>query len=218
MRYPKLRELAEAIKALIKGPYTNNFPFKPSVPEIRFRGRPVPYEEDCIGCGACANVCPAMAIKKTDHLEADSPYREFVWEYDQCIFCGQCQRLCTTRRGVVLSNKEFDMAVFDRSKLSEPTEANTIRKELQLCENCGAIIAPKDQIKWVAGQLKELVYGNLLAFSWIQKFMDLNEKPAVYPRGPKPSSEPRIRTDVYRVVCPKCRRTLHLFDEYGIKE
>lgn len=37
MRYPKLRELKEALKALIKGPYTSKFPFKPHVPFERFR-------------------------------------------------------------------------------------------------------------------------------------------------------------------------------------
>ncbi|MEW6040171.1 MAG: 4Fe-4S dicluster domain-containing protein [Elusimicrobiota bacterium] len=217
MKYPKLRELKEAVIALIKGPYTNNFPFKPSEPELRFRGRPVPHEEDCIGCGACANLCPGSAIRKTDHLDATPPYRQLTWEYDQCIFCGQCQRLCTTRKGVVLSNKEYDLAVLDRKQLSNPTESNTIKKELQLCENCGEVIAPKDQIKWVATQLKELIYGNLLAFSWMQKVAGFSEKPAVYPQGRR-EEEPFSRPDVYRIVCPKCRRRLHLFDEYGIKE
>ena len=58
MRYPKLRELREAIKALIKGPYTSRFPFKPHTPFERFRGRPYLHEEDCTGCTACVQVCP----------------------------------------------------------------------------------------------------------------------------------------------------------------
>ena len=32
MRYPKIRELIEAVKALLKGPYTSNFPRKPLEP------------------------------------------------------------------------------------------------------------------------------------------------------------------------------------------
>ncbi|KAF5434557.1 hydrogenase-4 component H [Candidatus Methanophagaceae archaeon] len=37
MKYPKLRELVEAIKAVLKGPYTSKFPKKPYVPHPNFR-------------------------------------------------------------------------------------------------------------------------------------------------------------------------------------
>ena len=40
MRYPKLREIKEALKALVKGPYTSPFPFQEHKPFERFRGRP----------------------------------------------------------------------------------------------------------------------------------------------------------------------------------
>ena len=59
MRYPKIRELIEAIKALIKGPYTSDFPFRPHVQEEKFRGMPEYNEEGCVGCCACSEVCPA---------------------------------------------------------------------------------------------------------------------------------------------------------------
>jgi len=62
MRYPKLRELKEAIRALIKGPYTSRFPFEPHQPYERFRGKPEFRQDDCVGCGACFQVCPAKAI------------------------------------------------------------------------------------------------------------------------------------------------------------
>ena len=66
MKYPKLRELVEAIKALIMGPYTSKFPFKPHQPFERFRGKPTPDDEWCIGCDACFSVCPASAIEIVD--------------------------------------------------------------------------------------------------------------------------------------------------------
>ena len=62
MRKPKLRELKEAITAVVKGPYTSTFPFTPLEPAEAFRGQPEYHEEDCIGCGACAEVCPARTI------------------------------------------------------------------------------------------------------------------------------------------------------------
>ena len=68
MRYPKLRELKEAIKALIVGPYTSKFPKEPSLPFPRFRGKPQYYKDDCVGCGACAEVCPSQTIEVTEDM------------------------------------------------------------------------------------------------------------------------------------------------------
>lgn len=40
----------------------------------------------CIGCGQCASVCPAYAIK----MEDDHP----TWIGDTCLVCFGCLRLC----------------------------------------------------------------------------------------------------------------------------
>ena len=40
MKKPKLRELKEAVTALIRGPYTDKFPKTPAVIPERFRGKP----------------------------------------------------------------------------------------------------------------------------------------------------------------------------------
>ncbi|GAJ10677.1 unnamed protein product, partial [marine sediment metagenome] len=63
MKYPKLRELKEAITALIKGPYTTKFPKIPAPAAPAYRGKPEFSQEECVVCGACANVCPAKAIE-----------------------------------------------------------------------------------------------------------------------------------------------------------
>ncbi|MBU2568121.1 MAG: 4Fe-4S dicluster domain-containing protein [Elusimicrobia bacterium] len=215
MKYPKLRELREAIKAVIKGPYTTRFPYEPHIPEKRFRGRPVPDKDGCIGCGACAEVCPAVAIEVIDEVPGASagqsgaaqptriqPTRRVIWHYDQCIFCAQCERLCTTQKGVKLSNKEFDMACFDRKTLFAD-----VQKELVVCEHCGEIIATEDQLRWIAEKLKHQVYGNFLEFSYLQKFLGIG--------GQAPSGQLSSRNDLFNLVCPKCRRHIHLLDEYG---
>ncbi len=50
MAKPKVRELGEAFRALIKGPYTTKYPFKPPHISKNFRGKPEFNEKDCIGC------------------------------------------------------------------------------------------------------------------------------------------------------------------------
>jgi formate hydrogenlyase subunit 6/NADH:ubiquinone oxidoreductase subunit I len=109
MKYPKLRELKEAIKALVKGPFTTRFPFEPHEPPEGFRGAPKFYEKDCTGCTACANVCPPGAITFEDKIEHGKSVRAFTLRYDICIYCGQCQANCLTGKGIMLS-KEFDLA------------------------------------------------------------------------------------------------------------
>ncbi len=66
MRYPKLRELKEAVISLVTPAYTSRFPLEPHIPYDRFRGKPVVDDENCVGCETCANVCPPHAITFTN--------------------------------------------------------------------------------------------------------------------------------------------------------
>jgi hydrogenase-4 component H len=151
MRYPKLRELREAIRALIKGPYTTKFPYAPHIPVERFKGKPQFHEEDCVGCGACTNVCPARAIEMQDIAGE----RYFMIRWDRCIFCGQCQANCLTGKGIILSN-EFDLATTGRRE----SLRQKISKKLIVCPDCGEVIAPYEQIMWVVKKLGAMAYSN----------------------------------------------------------
>ena len=193
MKYPKLRELKEAIKALIKGPYTSRFPFQPHKPYERFRGKPEFHQDDCIGCTACVQVCPSGALSFADNKTK----RTLTYQMDLCIFCGQCQANCPTEKGIMLS-LEFDLATTEKREGLK----QEIKKELLLCDGCQEVIAPLDQVLWVAKKLGPLVFSNasLMLFYFQNLALALKEKPA-----PKEESE-FLRSDRIKILCPRCRR------------
>lgn len=197
MRYPKLRELVEAIKALIKGPYTTKYPFKEHVPEKRFRGKPEYFKDGCVGCKACSEVCPTGCIQVEDRAGGTEPVRRLELHYDWCIFCGQCQAACITQEGIKLSNK-FDLAIFDRNKAIEAVE-----KELVLCEGCGDIVGVKDHFIWIAKKLGPLAYSSPTTY-----LSALKELRLVY-TDIMPQKE-LLRQDRIKVLCHKCRREITL--------
>ncbi|MBP7216720.1 MAG: 4Fe-4S binding protein [Candidatus Omnitrophica bacterium] len=193
MRYPKLRELKEAIIALVKGPYTSLFPLKPHIPYERFRGRPEYHEEDCIGCGACFQVCPAKAIEMKD----EGNKRTLIVHWDLCIFCGQCQANCVTAKGIMLSNV-FDLATTEkRQDLKQE-----IAKELLFCACCHELLGPRDQVLWVAQRLGPLTFSNASLMLFYLQNLSL----AAQATGSSETSQELQRSDRIRVLCPRCRR------------
>jgi len=204
VRKPKLRELKEALKAVLLGPYTSKYPFEPHAPPDGFRGKPEFNEDKCIGCKACAEVCPALAITVSDDVETDPPTRTFDLRYDKCIFCGQCELNCTTKEGISLT-KEYELATLDRSTCSE-----RIEHELVLCEVCGEVIGARKHLRWVAEQLGAKAYANPTLIIETDGAMKLAPPDA----GRK--GEPILaRSDMMRVLCPSCRRTTVLRELWG---
>ena len=203
MRKPKLRELKEAICAILRGPYTTKFPFEPHVPPDGFRGKPEFDEAGCIGCKACAEVCPAIAIKVVDELQADPPTRRLTLHYDKCIFCGQCELLCTTQEGIKLT-KQFDLAGFDRSQFREGVE-----QELVVCEGCGCVVGARKHLVWVAEKLGAKAYANPTLIVSADGAMSLVEPVAA---GTKATL---ARNEMMRVLCPDCRRTIVVRELWG---
>ncbi|MBU1997882.1 MAG: 4Fe-4S dicluster domain-containing protein [Candidatus Omnitrophota bacterium] len=194
MRYPKLRELKEAIRAIFKGPYTQDFPRKPHKPFDRFRGRSEFHKDDCVGCGACFQVCPAGAIE----IQDQGNIRKLIVHWDLCIFCGQCQANCLTQKGIMLSN-DFDLATTgDRKELKQEIE-----KEFLLCECCQEAIAPRDQILWVAKRLGPLMFSNASLMLFYNQNLDLASKSSSIPQK---EDKEFLRSDRVRVLCPRCRR------------
>ena len=197
MKYPKLRELKEAVKALIKGPYTSKFPFEPHTPFERFRGKPYFHEEDCTGCAACVQVCPAGALEFKDQSSGDGAKRILTLHLDVCIFCGLCQANCLTEKGIILS-REFDLATTEkREELKQ-----VIEKELITCECCNEPIVPFDQFVWVANKLGPLCFANSSLMFFYLSLLSL----AFKEKGPANKQLPASRSERMNILCPRCRR------------
>ena len=201
MRVPGLfqfRILREAVRALIFGPYTNRYPFTPTKVPPGFRGKPQFYEKDCVGCGACSEVCPARAIEIIDDLKAKT--RTLVHHQDQCVYCQQCEKSCITEKGIKLT-AEYDLATYDRFQATTRSV-----KKLVICEHCGGVLAPEDQLRFLAKKVGHLLYANPTLL------MARGAELKLYSSSPE--NTPHQRGGHLRLLCPTCRREMIVNEQW----
>lgn len=195
MKYPKLRELKEAVVSLLTPAYTTKYPGKEHIPFEKFRGKPVVDNDNCVGCETCANVCPPLAITFAD--DPVKKIRTIRRDYGKCIFCGQCQYHCITGKGVILSDKIFDIATLDRSQVVEYQE-----KELLICRNCNAIITTKEHLLFLHRKLGPKAFSSVLDLNMLNEKLKISEDNDVevdFQDGLK-------RKDMFNILCPNCLR------------
>jgi len=195
----QLRILIEAVKAVLFGPYTSKFPFVPVDPPDGYRGKPKYSEDDCVGCGACYEVCPARAIEMADDKE--QKLRVLTHRPDVCIYCGQCELACITEKGIRLT-KEFNLATYDRRQ-----GVSEAKKELVICENCGEVVGCLDHLKFLAKKVGNLLYSNpslILARHAELKLLSAD----------LPDKSPHKRAGHLRMLCPNCRREMILNEQW----
>lgn len=200
---PKIHEIIEALRSLFSRPITVDLTQDTEKTSSAFRGKPIYDEAQCIGCGACAVVCPADAISARDVLDAIPPSREFTIHYDICIFCGHCELNCTTEGGVH-HTEEYDLSTLDRSSLE-----NSVIKELVLCGECGKPIAPKEHILWVAERLGPKRYANPTLMLVAGRELGVVEEIS------GPAVAEGMRADGVRAMCPACRRATIVKELWG---
>ena len=195
MKYPKLRELKEAIYSLVTPAYTSGFPAKPHTPAENYRGKPVVDDQNCVGCETCANVCPSGVITFRD--DKKNKVRITERDYGLCIFCGQCQEHCITGNGVRLSDQIYEMSVFDRTTLKERQE-----KELLVCEGCEAVITTRDHLKFLHNKLGPKAFSSILNLNVLNESLQLAPREDVHVE----IKDELKRKDLFNVICPNCLR------------
>jgi len=195
MKYPKIREVKEALISLFTPAYTTKFPAKPHIPFEKFRGKPVVDDANCVGCETCANVCPPKAITFRDDKEKQ--VRTMTRNYGQCIFCGQCEEHCITGKGVKLSDKIYDLAAFDKDVLVEYQ-----KKDLLVCKGCGAIITTKEHIRFIYDKLGPSAYASILNLNMLNERLHLAEPEDTATE----ITDGLKRKDMFNIICPNCLR------------
>jgi len=199
VRLPKLRELKEAVTAVLSPRFTTRFPAELCTVPDRYRGKPEFDAETCVGCGACVHVCPTTALTLADSRDGDHPVRRITLRHDTCIFCGNCHDNCTTGTGIRLSS-EWDLAGLDRESMAETREY-----ELQLCEKCGTIVGTRKHLSWVYERLGPLAYTNP-SLLLVRSAELLGESAEESTAG----SENMQTSDFMRILCPKCKYELNV--------
>jgi len=214
MKYPKLRELKEAVRSFFKPADTINFPKEPSLPKGKFRGQPKYYKDDCVGCNACAWVCPSSTIETKDDIKSRT--RTLTLRLDSCLFCGNCQANCITEKGIMLS-KDYDLATYDRTQ-----SVVSVEKELIVCENCECVIGAKDHLRFLAKKIGVLAYSNptlILTNQTELKLVDIEgtkKQKTEFDFGIRPpDADMTARPAMFTILCPRCRRASMIKDEWG---
>ena len=142
-----ISELKEALVCLQAGQVTLGYPLQPHPAEENFRGKPVVDFARCIGCGACANVCPPRLIL----LEDVNSYREVSFTLGRCTYCGSCRDVCPTQ--AIQMSAQFETATPDIDDMNI-----MLRLKLITCRECGEVITTRRMANRVENALHEAGY------------------------------------------------------------
>jgi len=118
------------------------------------RGMGAASAEQCIGCRACATVCPERLITLTD-----SDHRRTVWFAAVCAEdCDLCVEACPTE-AISLATVAGTM----------PTEGTKLTFELRACAECGAPVATVEML----ARLRAVVPAQVQTDAEGQEWMEL---------------------------------------------
>ena len=120
-------KIKQILMVMKPGVVTLDYPRQPAPAPKTFRGQPVWDHHKCLGCGGCANHCPARCILTRDVCQE---LRVMLYDGSRCTYCGRCADVCP-EDAITMSNN-FQTACDDKNDI-------TTRLELFMltCQRCG---------------------------------------------------------------------------------
>ena len=98
----------------------------------------------CTGCGACYQACPVDNIELRD----GDGERSIAHFHSRCVGCRSCEEVCPEH--AVEVRPRFDLQAFLSGR-----RHHAVQLELRLCRECGAPVAPTNQLERAAERTRE---------------------------------------------------------------
>ncbi|MFM2481440.1 formate hydrogenlyase complex iron-sulfur subunit [Celerinatantimonas sp. YJH-8] len=133
-------------KAVKTGVVTGQDPLVPPNLDKNFRGKPEHHPEQCIGCAACINACPANALTVTTNLKTGM--QQWSLFLGQCIFCGRCEEVCPT--AAIKLTPQVQLAAFSKEDLYQRSDF-----PIQNCVVCGKPFAVQKELQYAQSLLMQ---------------------------------------------------------------
>lgn len=152
-----LSKLEETVACLKAGRVTLPYPAcSQPVPE-NFRGRPIFDASKCIGCGGCANNCPAREILIFDVCQE---VRILKYLGRRCTYCGRCVEVCPEK--AITMSDEFENATNSVGDLEQQLDLF-----MSTCQRCGRCFKPSSAIEEL--KMKGYRFDDLKNERWIYR-------------------------------------------------
>ncbi|MFW5862806.1 MAG: 4Fe-4S binding protein [Spirochaetota bacterium] len=120
-------KIKQVLMVMKPGKVTLPYPFEPRPVPENFRGQPYWDHHKCIGCGGCANHCPARTILIRDLCKE---LRVMVYDGSRCTYCGRCADVCP--EDAITMTPQFELATDNKEDINESIELFMLT-----CQRCG---------------------------------------------------------------------------------
>jgi hydrogenase-4 component H len=135
-----ISKIREALVGLKAGRVTLPYPAQSRPAPQGFRGRPIFDPDKCIGCGGCANNCPAREILVSDVCQE---IRILKYLGRRCTYCGRCAEVCPEK--AITMSLDFETATNKIGDLEQKLEL--FMSTCQRCGRCFKEPTPLEQLK-----------------------------------------------------------------------
>jgi hydrogenase-4 component H len=120
-------KLKQIVLALRPGKVTLAYPATARPAPKDFRGQPAWDHTKCLGCGGCADHCPARTILLRDVCPE---IRVLLYDGSRCMYCGRCAELCPEK--AITMTPDYELATGNRVDITQSLELFMLT-----CNRCG---------------------------------------------------------------------------------